>query len=62
MKTEQEIRERIAEYQQLIEEEEDNGKAGGDDWMYAVVEQRAMLWVLGERAPITTSRERLRTS
>lgn len=48
MKTEQEIRERIAEYQRSIDEEVDNGCEGGEDWMEAVTAQGALKWVLGE--------------
>ena len=49
MKTEQEIRERIAEYQRSIDEEVDNGLEGGEDWMEAVTVQGVLRWVLGER-------------
>ena len=48
MKTEQEIRERIAEYQRSIDEEVDNGCEGGEDWMEAVTAQGALKWVVGE--------------
>jgi len=37
MKTEQEIRERIRLRQREIDEEDANGRAGGDDWMFAVM-------------------------
>ena len=49
MKTEQEIRERIAECQRSIDEEVDNGCEGGEDWMEAVTAQGVLRWVLGER-------------
>ena len=48
MKTEQEIRDRIAEYQRSIDEEVKNGWEGEEDWMEAVTVQRALKWVLDE--------------
>ena len=48
MKTEQEIRERIAMRQQEMEEEEEGGRPGGDGWMYAIIAANELKWVLGE--------------
>jgi len=48
MKTEQEIRERIAMRQREIEEEDADGRTGGDDWMFAVTALNELRWVMGE--------------
>ena len=48
MKTEQEIRERIAEYQRSIDKEVEYGAEEGEDWTKAVTAQGALKWVLDE--------------
>jgi len=48
MKTEQEIRERIAEHQQAVDEEEDNGGRGSEGWLLLKTAQSELRWVLGE--------------
>ena len=48
MKTEQEIRDRIAEYQRSIDEEVKNGWEGEEDWKNEVTIKEMLLWVLGE--------------
>lgn len=48
MKTEQEIRWRIAEHQLEIDEEERDGRAGGEYWSMEVTARDALRWVLDE--------------
>jgi hypothetical protein len=48
-RTDEEIRERIAMWQQAIEEEMENGGSGGEDWWReAKTAIRELSWVLGE--------------
>jgi len=48
MKTEEEIRERIAMHQRAEDEEVANGGEGNEDWLLAIVAKRELRWVLGE--------------
>ncbi len=48
MKTEAEIRERIAMRQREVEDEEVKGGVGGEDWNLAVTAMAELQWVLGE--------------
>lgn len=48
MKTEQEIRERIAMRQGEAKEEELNGLIGGEDWNLSMTAECELRWVLGE--------------
>lgn len=48
MKTEQEIRARIAELEADITEEAERGHEGGDDWWGDVLRLQELRWVLGE--------------
>ena len=48
MKTEEEIRARIAIHQQAVDEEELNGGDGNEDWMLAAKSIIELRWVLGE--------------
>lgn len=48
MKTEQEIRERIATHRQVATDEELDGRIGGEDWSHAMMAEGELRWVLGE--------------
>lgn len=48
MKTEQEIRERIAMRQREVVDEELGGGTGGQDWCEVKAKIRELRWVLGE--------------
>jgi len=48
MKTEQEIRERLAMLQEDADNEVRNGLSGGEDWIRAVQGVIELSWVLGE--------------
>lgn len=48
MKTEAEIRERIAQRQKDANEEEMNGGIGGEDWNLAMTAIAELQWALGE--------------
>ena len=47
-KTDEEIRARIAEHQQSVDEEEESGHTGGEDWLLAGMRKDELSWVLGE--------------
>jgi hypothetical protein len=48
IKTEEELRGRLAMRQQEMEDEEEGGRSGGEAWMYAVIAMHELQWALGE--------------
>ena len=47
-RTDEEVRERIAEHQKAIEWEEERGREGGMGWLLTATKMDELRWVLGE--------------